>query len=256
MEKNRLFYMYLFMNAVRYGWLLMIGIIVTIIGAFWIDSCLYIGLGLIFLYLMICLVLATRLQITANRLSNSDPEFNDIMEKLAEDPRSFLSDAMSNYDEMKQLHGEDLLTLSDDDLFEAIYFQNIDIAEQAEDEDKELEQFVGPRKIVYILGLFDMEIQNGGLCQFFVNSSRIVAPYVSEALNCVGAEEHLNLFEEFISANNIDVSTLDSFKVSSTRGFIKQTKRYDFDAFDDKYYELPALQEKVVTYIKDNITEF
>jgi hypothetical protein len=85
MEKNRLFYMYLFMNAVRYGWLLMIGIIVTIIGAFWIDSCLYIGLGLIILYLMICLVLATRLYITMNRLSNSEPEFNEIMEKLAED---------------------------------------------------------------------------------------------------------------------------------------------------------------------------
>lgn len=256
MKKNKLFYMYLFMNALRFGFLLIIGAILTLVGAIWLDVCLYIGLGLIVLYLIICLALTIRMQITMNRLSNSAPEFNEIMEKLAENPQSFLSEAMSNYDEMKQLHGNELLTLSDDDLFEAVYFQNLDMAEKAEDEDKQLEQFVGPRRTVYILGLLDMEIQNGGLCQFFVNSSRAVAPYVSESLKCVGADEHLSLFDEFITTNNIDVSNLDSFKVFSTRGYIKQTKRYDFDSFDDKYYELPALQEKVVAYIKDNIDEF
>ena len=76
------------------------------------------------------------------------------------------------------------------------------------------------------------------------------------AIKIVNANEHLALFEQFITANNLDVSNLDSFKVFSKRGYIKQTKRFDFASFDDKYYELPALQEKVVAYIKDNINEF
>lgn len=256
MKKSKLFYMYLFMNAIRFGLLLIIGVIVTIVGTIWIDFCLYIGLGLIALYLIICLALTIRTQIVMKRLSDKEPEFNEIMEKLAEDPKCFISEAMGNYDEMKQLHGNELLTLSDEDLFEAVYFQNLDIAESAEDEEKELEQFTGPRRIVYILGLFDVEMQNGGLCQFFVNSSRAVAPYVSESLKCVGADEHMNLFQEFITTNHIDVSNLESFKVFSKRGYIKQTKRFDFDSFDDKYYELPPLQEKVVAYIKNNINEF
>ena len=256
MKKSSMFYTQLFLNAIRYGLLFVVAVIVTIIGAVWVDVCLYVGLGLIALYVIICLGSTISMNMIMKQLSDEDLEFQEMMEKLANDPNSFLSESMGNYDERKQLHGNALLALSDDDLFEAVYFQNLDIAERAEDEDKELEQFSGPRRIVYILSLFDMEIQNGGLCQFFVNSSRVVAPYVSESLRCVGATEHLNLFEKFITTNSIDVSDLESFKVLSKRGYIKQTKRFGFDLFDDKYYELPALQEKVVTYIKNNINEF
>lgn len=256
MRKSGLFCMQLFLNAFRYGLLLIIAAIITIVGVVWIDFCLYIGLGLIALYLIICFGSAIHMHIIMKQLSNDDPEFNEMMEKLADDPKLFISEAMGSYDDMKQLHGNELLSLSDNDLFEAVYFQNLDIAESAEDEGKELEQFSGPRRIVYILSLFDMEIQNGGLCQFFVNSSRAVAPYVGESLRCVGAGEHLDLFEEFITTNNIDVSNLESFKVFSKRGYLKQTKRFAFDLFDDEYYELPALQEKVVAYIKNNINEF
>ena len=256
MKKSSLFCTQLFLNAIRYGLLFVVAAIVTIIGVVWVDVCLYIGLGLITLYVIICLGVTVSMNTIMKRLSEENPKFNEIMEKLADDPELFLSEAMENYDEMKLLHGKELLELSDEDLFEAVYFQNIDIAEKAEDEDKELEQFAGARRTVYILCLFDSEIQNGGLCQFFVNSSRVVAPYVSESLKIVNANEHLALFEQFITANNLDVSNLDSFKVFSKRGYIKQTKRFDFASFDDKYYELPALQEKVVAYIKDNINEF
>lgn len=122
--------------------------------------------------------------------------------------------------------------------------------------EEELSRFHGSRRTVYILSTFDGEIQNGGFCQFFVNSSGIVAPYVSECLSAAGADEHGKLFDEFIAANGIDISDLTSFKVRSTRGYIKQTKRFDFDSFDDRYYELPALQDKIVAYIRANISEF
>ncbi len=256
MNKFSVFLTNLFLTAFRHIGSIVISIILIIVGAIWSKVCLYIGLFLIASNVIVALVGAFRMQNIMNYRSDDDPEFNEMMGNLSSDPNAFLSEIMETQEENRQLHGEDLLSLSDDDLFETIYFQNIDIAEEAEDEDKELDQFTGARKTVYVLGLFDSEIQNGGLCQFFVNSSRVVAPYVSESLKKVGANEHLNLFEEFITANNIDISNLESFKVFSIRGFKKQTKRFDFDSFDDKYYELPALQEKVVAYIKNNINEF
>ncbi len=256
MNKLSAFFTVFFLTALRHIGSILISIALIIVGVIWSDICFYIGLVLMFSNIIIAFIGAIRMRTTMNYRSDDDPEFNEMMENLTADPKSFLFERMETYDKNKQLHGEDLRTLSDDDLFETICFQNIDIADAAEDEDKELEQFTGARKTVYILSLFDSEIQNGGLCQFFVNSSRIVAPYVLESLKRVGAQEHLNLFKEFITTNNIDVSDLESFKVFSKRGYIKQTKRFDFDSFDDKYYELPALQEKVVAYIKNNINEF
>ncbi len=256
MNKFSAFLTNLFIAAFRHIGSIVISIVLIIVGAIWSNVCFYIGLFLMISNIVVAFVGAISMQKVMNYRSDDDPEFNEMMEKLTADPKSFLSEVMKTQEENKLLHGEDLLTLSDDDLYETIYFQNLDIAEAAEDEDKESAQFTGARKTVYVLGLFDSEIQNGGLCQFFVNSSRSVAPYVIESLRCVGADEHLILFDDFITTNNIDVSDLESFRVFSKRGYIKQTKRFDFDSFDDKYFELPALQEKVVTYIKNNINEF
>lgn len=254
MKKSSFFFTMLFMNGFRFGLLLLAAVILIVIGALWVDVCLYIGLGVVALYVVICVGLPLRSLCTMKRLCAEDSEFGRMMADFAEDPQSFLADSMERFDGKKQLHGEDLLTLPDDELFEIVFFQNADLVGEAEDE--ELDQLSGPRKTVYILSTFDGEIQNGGLCQFFVNSSGTFAPYVAEALATVGAEEHRALFEEFVTKNSIDVADLDSFKVFSKRGFIKQTKRFDFDAFDDRYYELPPLQDHIVAYIKENIHAF
>ncbi len=256
MLKVSMFRAKLLVSALRFAGLIVVSVILIIVGAIWSNICLYIGLAALVTNIIFVFASAIRMQRIMNYRADNDLEFNEMMDKLTADPKAFLSAIMEPQENNKCLHGEDLLTLSDDDLFEAIYMQNIDIAEMAEDEEKEVEQFTGARRTVYVLSLFDSEIQNGGLCQFFVNSSRAVALYVSEALENVGAKEHLDLFEEFVTSNKIDVSDIESFKVFSIRGFKKQTKRYDFDSFDDKYYELPALQENVVGYIKDHINEF
>ena len=234
---------------------IVLSIILIIIGLLWFEKCLYFGLFLFAANIIVAIVRAIRMQNTMNYRSKDDTEFNEMMDNFSADPKSFLSEIIETQEKNKQLHGKDLLTLSDDDLFDAIDFQNYEIAENA-DEDKELEQFAGARRTVYILSLFDSEIQNGGLCQFFVNSSRVVAPYVSESLKLVNANEHRTLFDDFIKKNNIDVNNLESFKIFRKRDYIKQTKRFDFDSFDEKYYDLPALQEKIVAYIKNNINEF
>ena len=156
----------------------------------------------------------------------------------------------------KNLHGEELLKLSDDQLFEAVYFYNLDLIESYPDEVTALSQISPKRRVVYILSLFDMELQNGGLCQFFVNSSRSLAPYVDECLQAIGAEKHRKLFAEFVTNNQINLNSLDSFRISSVEEYAAKTEHYDFDAFDNSYYELSPLQDFIIAYIKANISDF
>lgn len=232
---------------------IVISVILMIVGKLWSKACYNIGLFLLILELAI--VFWGTIRIMTFR-SKDDPAFNEMMDRLRDDPKAFLAETMEEQEMNKNLHGEELLALSNENLFETIFLQNLDIADQAEDWEKEIEQFTGARRTVFALSLFDSEVQNGGLCQFFVNSSRGAAPFVSEALEAVGATKHRDLFDTFITSNQIDLADLSSFIIFSARGFKRQTRRYDFDSFDEKYYELPALQDYVIAYIRNNINEF
>ena len=68
-------------------------------------------------------------------------------------------------------------------------------------------------KVFYVLYLYNMEIQNCGLCQFFVNSTKIYAPLVSHFLKEVNAVEHKKLYDDFIKANNINLYDLSYFDI-------------------------------------------
>ena len=98
----------------------------------------------------------------------------------------------------KEVHGKELKKLSDDALFETVYLQTLDVVDSFPDEETAFSKISIEQKTVYILSIYDMEIQNGGLCQFFVNSSRSLAPYIEDNLNKIGATEHKKLFTEFI----------------------------------------------------------
>jgi hypothetical protein len=101
------------------------------------------------------------MHIAIKKLAEGDTEYGGLLDKLSADPRGFFAEMMEEQEANKQLHGQELLTLSDDDLFETVYLQNIDIAEESEDDEKELEQFTGARRTVYILGLFDSGVMQG-----------------------------------------------------------------------------------------------
>ena len=156
----------------------------------------------------------------------------------------------------KSIHGEDLLKLSDDKLFETVYLQLLELVESFEDEETALSQIRPVQRIVYILSIYDMEMQNGGLCQFFVNSSRALAPDVKPCLKTVGAEEHYRLFADFVTENRLCLQNLDSFEITDVEEYAAQMNRYDFESFDTAYYELEPLEAKIVAYIKTNIADF
>ncbi len=104
--------------------------------------------------------------------------------------------------------------------------------------------------------MYEYEIGNGGLCQFFVNSSRELAPYVSECLEEVGATEHKELYEKFISDNSIDLNDLSFFEIKDLEEYAEKEEMYDFDSFDEAYMELPFLADIITEYIRANINEF
>ena len=109
------------------------------------------------------------------------------------------------------------------------------------------------QQTIYTLYRYESEVLNGGLCQFFVNSSRMVAPYVSQALTAVGAEEHRQLFNDFVSQNGIDLNDLASFAIEDEAAFEAQVSRYPFDVFDDAFYELDPLEDAQMEYLKEHL---
>lgn len=151
---------------------------------------------------------------------------------------------------------QDLSPLSDDELFETVYFQTIALVDSYPSESAALESIPVPQKTFYILSIYDMEIQNGGLCQFFVNSSEALASQVDTCLETLGAEEHRTLFATFVEDNGIDVNDLSSFRIDDIQDFVDQTQRFDFDSFDTRYYALPPLYTDLIGYIRANLSEF
>lgn len=106
-------------------------------------------------------------------------------------------------------------------------------------------------KVFYVLYLYNMEIQNGGLCQFFVNSTKIYAPLVSHFLKEVNAVEHKKLYDDFIKANNINLYDLSYFDIDNVEEFSEKNNSYPFDDFDDKFYTLPNLEDYLYKYFNE-----
>ena len=111
-------------------------------------------------------------------------------------------------------------------------------------------------RIVYAVNCLEAEVNNGGLCQFLVNSSRVAAPIVSACMEAIGAEEHKKLYDGFIEKNKIDVNNLSSFDIRTAKDFQKQAERYPFDDYDDAFYCLQPLSAYLTTFIKRNISCF
>lgn len=148
---------------------------------------------------------------------------------------------------------EGMKELPEEELFSAVWARTYKRVDELEDDFRALPE---KQRIFYAVNLLEAEVNNGGLCQFFVNSSREVAPYISEYLGVIGAMEHKELFDNFIEENQIDVNDLSSFMCEDVEEFSEQTKRYPFDDFDDAFYELESLEEYLTSFIKNNIEEF
>lgn len=121
------------------------------------------------------------------------------------------------------------------------------------------ESLAGAQLVFYVLDYFDLEVQNGGLCQFYVNSSKKAAPYVSKALAEVGAGEYQELFDRFNETYGIDTEDLSSFAIQKLEEFDRQQARYPFEEFDQAYKELNErcpLNELLIRYAREHLEDF
>jgi len=139
---------------------------------------------------------------------------------------------------------EELMTMDASDLFVAV-------GEMLENRFEQENELTGPQIAVYTLYLFDLEVQNGGLSQFFLNSSGEFAPFVPSALLSVEADEYEALLAHFLDETDLDLKNLEDC----------DNEKYNaaYGEFDDRYYvlyESQPLDEMVAAYIREHADMF
>ena len=157
---------------------------------------------------------------------------------------------MKKAKKIREMGKENLLALEDEDFYEAMICLCDDAVYDITAAGLTKEQI-----FAYSLYMIEMEVNNGGLCQFFVNSSSDCAPFISESLEAIGATELKNLFEQFVNDNDIDVTDLSSFKLTDIKEYEAQTKRFDFDSFDERFYDNEDFHQQVIDYFRCNVEQ-
>ena len=106
----------------------------------------------------------------------------------------------------------------------------------------------------YTAACLELEIMNGGLCQFFANCPDCAA-FVPEALELLGADEHRALYDRFLSDTGID--PLDPmFQTEDLEEFSRLYDLYPWDDFDDAYCALTPMPQILEDYIQSNPDAF
>ena len=174
--------------------------------------------------------------------------------------REELKDSIKQHEENRKrylaMSNEELAQLQDEALFEAALIRTENEVDMYDDMIEGINSLIGAKKNFYITSYYEMEVNNGGLCQFFVNSSRYVAPELSMALDEIKALEHKKAFDTFVKKNNIDLNDLSSFDIEDVSEFEQQNERYPFEAFDDAFYDMKPIQDYLTEYIEKNIEQF
>lgn len=155
-----------------------------------------------------------------------------------------------------KLSAAELAQLPDAALFEAVCARTENIVSSKADLSEGFHALNDAQRVFYAVNYLEMEVNNGGLCQFFVNSSRLIAPFVSEYMDVIGATAHKELFDGFISKHQIDINDLSSFDCDCVEDFRSQYEHYPFDEYDDAFYRLEPLQNHLIPFVKKHIEKF
>lgn len=154
----------------------------------------------------------------------------------------------------------ELLSQMDENMEDCIHELGIYLYAKAEDGD----ELQGPEIPIFVLWMWNIEMQNGGLCQFFVNDGEF-APLVPAALEAVGAKKYAALLNDFVAKHKIDLQDLSQFDLdidsmdADMSTYTDATTLYPFDEFDDAFYELygsDPLEAYMAAYIRENISSF
>ena len=124
--------------------------------------------------------------------------------------------------------------------------------------DEETNKIKKQQAIIEVVQDYYNEVMNGGLCQYFVNSSRVGASFLSKCLNELNAKKHKKHFDNFIKKNEIDVNDLDYFISSSEEEYLDKYNLYPFETYDEKFYDInddENLEDLIFEYAKNNFSK-
>ena len=167
-----------------------------------------------------------------------------------------INKALSPDKKYLKMSAEELSKLSDQELITAIIVRTEDIVSSVDNLSLGFNLLRKEQRIFYAVNYLEVEVNNGGLCQFFVNSSRLFAPDVSEYMEIIGAVEHKELYDTFVEKNQINVAVLSSFDSADLDAFQDQLDRYPFDDYDDAFYKLQPLESFLLPFIREHIEKF
>ena len=151
---------------------------------------------------------------------------------------------------------DELSALSDDELFSAIVARTESKVDRFDEREDGVNSLNPSQKIFYSVNWLEIEVNNGGLCQFFVNSSRMVAPFVSKYMAIIGAEEHQNLYDNFVKKNAIDLTDLSFFDLNEVEEFEEKEKSYPFDEYDAAFYNMEPLETYLKKFGRAHLVDF
>ena len=155
---------------------------------------------------------------------------------------------------------EEILDLFEKSTEELVHEIGISLHSKLED-DGELD---GPEIPVFVLWMWNVEMQNGGLCQFLVNDGEY-ASLVPTSLKTIGADEYTTLLCDFVEKNGINLEDLSEFALNlqpdqeDFSQYIEMHEKYPFNDFDDAFYDLygtDPLEGYIADYILDHIDAF
>ena len=161
-----------------------------------------------------------------------------------------------NFDELLQLQDYELISEARDAVID-------EIRNSSSEED--LEKIPEIRYYLITASIFEMEMQNGGLCQFLVNQGKFHGPMLKNALLAFGAEQHRGITEEFCMKNSIDLSNLQELLPETTdpyqvmENYMQLVEKYPFADFDEAYFSLDGecpLEGILGAYIRKNMQLF
>ena len=165
------------------------------------------------------------------------------------------------FEDYCNMSSEEMLALSDSRLADVIGMrieQEEEIfCEDERNEDKSFISILNEAQYIYAaVSAFGMEINNGGLGQFFLGESRRFAPYVSEGLHEIGADEIQKLFDDAVFKRGININELLDVAETDEVAYNDMILQYGFEDFDDavaKVYEKESLEKLLIGYARKNI---
>ncbi len=183
-------------------------------------------------------------------------QFRKELKKMKQGMRQMIADAEENAKRYVLMTTEELSTLDDEELFEAAQARTEHKVESFDELKVGINALNDAQKVFYCVSWLEMEVNNGGLCQFFVNSSRMAAPLVSEYMGMIGAEEHQKLYDDFVRDNGIDLTDLSAFDIKRADDFEKKAQMYPFDDYDDAFYNMEPLMTFLTSFVRANLAQF